>query len=242
MEFINVDIKDKERVAVVTMNYKKENRFHPAFLAEMEQVLNDLEKDDSVGALVFTGGDPKFFSNGLDVEYMMMSAGDPSKVAEYLADVVKAFKRMLLYPKPTVAALNGHTFGGGFILAASMDFRFMREDSGWACIPAVNLNYPLLPGMIAICQAVMTPGAFLQFYYTGGKFSGPQCKEMGFVQNAHAEQDLIPACVEYATMLAKKKTCTYSEMKRRIREHIAVILDEEDPAQISAMMNFSTSE
>jgi enoyl-CoA hydratase len=239
MEFITLDIREKERVALLTMNYKKENRFNPAMLAELNQALDEVENNDKAGALVATGGDPKFFSNGLDLEHIMMNMGDPAKVAAYLGLVNDLFKRVTLFPKPTVATLNGHTFAAGFFLAAHMDFRFMREDRGWACLPEVDINIPLLPGMIAICQAVMPPASFHQFYYTGGRFTGAQCKEMGFAQEVFSEEDLLPKSIEFAAMLAKKKTRTYAEMKRRIREPIARILEEKDAVMFADTLKFS---
>ena len=239
MDFITIDIREKERVAILTLNYKKENRFNPVMLAELNQALDALETDDNAGALVFTGGDPKFFSNGLDLEHIMMNMADPANIGNYLGAVNALFKRVTLYPKPTVAALNGHTFAAGFFLAAHMDFRFMREDRGWACLPEIDINIPLLPGMIAICLAVMPPAAFHQFYYTGGRFTGPECKAMGFVQDVFSEADLVPRSVEFAAMLAKKKTRTYTEMKRRIRTDIARIMDEVDPTQFADTLKFS---
>ena len=78
-----------------------------------------------------------------------------------------------------MAALNGHTFAAGLFMAAHMDFRFMREDRGWVCMPEIDINIPLLPGMIAICQAVMTPKGFRRLYYTGARFTGPEAMDLG---------------------------------------------------------------
>lgn len=239
MNHINVDILEKERVAVVAMNYKKENRFNPEFLAELMAVLDDMEANDGVGALVITGADEKFFSNGLDLEWIMTHFAEPGAVAGYLQSVNALFKRVTLYPKPTVAALNGHTFAAGLFIAAHCDFRFMREDRGWCCLPEVDINIPLLPGMIAICEAVMSPRCFKQFYYTGKRFTGPESLALGFVDAVFAKDDLMPACIEAAAGLAKKKTRTYAEMKRRIREPIARILDEVDPPLFEATFKFS---
>ncbi len=223
-----ISIETQDRVAVLTMN-RGENRFHPDFLAAMMAALDQLETDDGVGAVVVTGGDPKFFCNGLDLEWLMAHAGDLSAVGGYLQSVNALFRRWTLYPKPTVAALNGHTFAAGLFMAAHMDFRFMREDRGWICLPEVDINIPLLPGMIAICQAVMPPQGFRRLYYTGERFGGPQAVELGFADGVHPGDQLLPACVEFAAGLARKKTRTYAEMKRRIRADVARILDEEDP-------------
>ena len=224
----SIDVEIRDRVAIVTMD-QGENRFHPDFVTEMMETLDALEADDGVGALVVTGGDPKFFSNGLDLQWLMAHAADLEAVTGYLRLVNTMFRRWTLYPKPTVAALNGHTFAAGMFMAAHMDFRFMREDRGWVCLPEVDINIPLLPGMIAICQAVMPPQGFRRMYYTGERFGGPQAMELGYVDRVFGADELLPASVEFAAGLSRKTTRTYAEMKGRIRAEVVRVLDEEDP-------------
>jgi enoyl-CoA hydratase len=218
-----------DRVMVVTMNYEKENRFHPDFISEVMETIDAAEKDKDVGALVITGGDPKFFSNGLDLNWLMAHAAEPAAILAYLGSVNAVYKRFCLYPKPVVGALNGHTFAGAVFLAGYFDFRFMREDRGWICLPEVDINIPLLPGMIAVTQANTTAAGFRELYYTGRRFTGPEAVQIGYVDKVFPEAELLPKSIEFAAMLAKKKVSTYAEMKRRIRAHIARILDEEDP-------------
>ena len=224
----SIDVKIQDRVAIVTLN-RGENRFHPDFVTEMMGVLDTLEADEGAGALVITGGDPKFFCNGLDLQWLMAHASDLEAVTGYLRQVNAMFRRWTLYPKPTVAALNGHTFAAGMFMAAHMDFRFMRDDRGWVCLPEVDIDIPLLPGMIAICQAVMPPQGFRRMYYTGERFGGPVAQELGYVDRVFPADELLPASVAFAADLARKKTRTYAEMKRRIRAEVARVLDEEDP-------------
>lgn len=235
----HITIEKHDRVALMTMNYKKENRFNPDVLDEMLGHLDEIENDDSLGAVVVTGGDPKFFSNGLDLEWLMMNSDNPEALMGYLKKVNDMFKRWCLYPKPTVAALNGHTFAAGLFMAAYMDFRFMREDRGWICLPEVDINIPLLPAMIAVCQAVMTKGGFRELYYTGIRMTAQDAMRIGYVDKALPLDDLVPKSIEMAGELAKKKTATYAEMKRRIREYIAVMLDEEDPKYFEQTLKFS---
>jgi enoyl-CoA hydratase/carnithine racemase len=236
---VNVDLRGEERVAVVTLTNGAENRFSPELVAGMMAALDDLERDDAVGALVVTGGDPKFFSNGLDLDWILMHIAEPEAIAGYLRTVNAMFKRVTLYPKPIVAALNGHTFAAGVFLSAHMDFRFMRADRGWICLPEVDINIPLMPAMIAICQAVMNPTGFRRLYYTGARLTAPQAIETGFLDGIHPAADLVPKSVEFAAGLAKKKTATYAEMKRRMRGDIARMLDEVDPPMFLKTLAFS---
>jgi len=237
MKYISTE--NKDRVKVVTMNYERENRFNPDMIAEIMDMMDAAEKEKETGALVFTGGDPKFFSNGLDLGWIMSHIADQPAIIGYLQLVNTMFKRFCLYPKPVVAALNGHTFAAAVFLTGYMDFRFMREDRGWVCLPEVDINIPLLPAMIAICQAVMPPQGFRQLYYTGGKFTGPEAMKLGFVDRVYSEADLLPKSIEFAAELAKKKTATYAEMKKRIRADIVKIIDEVDPKYFMETLMFS---
>lgn len=239
MQYVKLEVLEKERVGVLTMNYKKENRFHPDFIAELKETLDAVEENAAAGALVVTGGDPKFFCNGLDLEWMMLNIGDTAAILGYLKKINELYKRFTIFPKPVVAALNGHTFAGGMFLAAHMDFRFMREDRGWVCLPEVDINIPLLPGMIAICQAVMPPEGFRKMYYTGKRFTAPEAMALGYVDAVHPLDELLPKSIEFASELAKKKTATYAEMKRRIRAGIARTLDEVDPEYFAKTLSFS---
>jgi len=213
----------------MTLNYQKENRFHPEFVAEILEALDVMEGDDGIGALVVTGGDPKFFCNGLDLEWLLAHISDPPACLDYIKNINAMFKRWTLYPKPVVAALNGHTFAAGVFMAAHMDFRFMREDRGWVCLPEVDINVPLLPGMIAICQAVMTRPGFRRLYFTGKRANAAEAMAYGFVDGVFPQDRLLPECLEFAAGLAQKRSDTYAEMKRRTRSEIARILEEVDP-------------
>lgn len=90
-------------VAVLTMT-NEDNRFHPDLLAAIHAALDEVEAKDGPAGVVFTGTG-KFFSNGLDLEYM----GDvpPDEVPGIVADVQKVLARILGFPTVVVAALNG---------------------------------------------------------------------------------------------------------------------------------------
>lgn len=238
-EFKYLRLERRESVAVLFMDHEGENRFHPELLAEMLTALDIIEADKALRAVVLTGADPKFFCNGLDLEWMMGRMNDPAALGGYLKSINAVFKRWTLFPKPTIAALNGHTFAGGLFLAAHLDFRLMRAERGWISLPEVKINIPLLPGMIAICQATMTPGGFHKLYYTGGRFGAEEAVKMGFVEAAHPGEALLDEALKLATELGKARTRTYAEMKRRIRADIAKMLDEEDPKYFMSTLSFS---
>ena len=116
-----------ERVGEVTVlrMLTGENRFNPDTLGAIEAALDELERSEQPGALVITG-EGKFFSNGLDLEWM--GSAPPGGAEDVLRRVHALFARLLVFPTATVAAVNGHAFAAGAMLAlACSSFRRRRS-------------------------------------------------------------------------------------------------------------------
>jgi enoyl-CoA hydratase len=218
-----------DAVSLLVLDQEGENRLHPDLVAAFLETLDACECDPGVRALVVTGGESRFFSNGLDLPWLLQHIEEPETILAYIQSVNALFRRICVYPKPIVGALNGHTFAAGVFLAAHMDFRLMREDRGWVCLPEVNIDIPLLPGMVAIMRAVTLPAGFREMYFTGRRFTGPEARDLGFVDRCLPAADLLPRALALAAELGTKNTRTYAEMKRRLRADVVRVLDEEDP-------------
>src|SRR3954463_1329018 len=108
-----------------------ENRFPPDWLTAVNALLDEVEKGDEPRALV-TAATGKFWSNGLDLEWLFEH---PEEFTAYGARVHALLARVLSFPFVTVAALQGHTFAAGAMLSLAHDFRIMRADRGFWCLP-----------------------------------------------------------------------------------------------------------
>lgn len=129
-----------------------ENRFSPEFLDEVDAQLEAVLAKGAHGLV--TTADSKFYSNGLDLDWL----GAHSDQGDwYVGRVQGLLARMLTLPIPTAAAVVGHAFGAGAMLAIAHDFRVMREDRGFFCFPEVDIRIPFTPGMAALIQAKLTP-------------------------------------------------------------------------------------
>ncbi|MFI5592993.1 enoyl-CoA hydratase/isomerase family protein [Amycolatopsis sp. NPDC051758] len=181
-----------------------ENRFSPDWLQRAHSFLDGVE-----GPLVTTGGG-KFYSNGLDLDWLMAN-GD--KASEYVADVQELFARVLTLPVPTVAAINGHAFGAGAMLAMAHDFRVMRSDRGYFCFPEADINIPFTPGMAALIQGKLTPSAAIASMTTGRRFGGADALSVGLVDEIAAEGDVVKVATERVQALAGKDRGTLGAIK-----------------------------
>jgi len=212
-------------VAVMTMN-DGENRFSPPLVAEIHRVLDEMEAEKAVRAVVITGTD-KYFSNGLDL--MKLAQLGREELSAFVLEFARMYKRVGTYPKPVVAAINGHAFAGGAMLAALADFRYMREDRGWLCLPEVDIKLPFWPGMIALLEEAFPRANFRHAAYSGKRFTAPELMKMGFLHGLCSSDELLPCAIEHASFLATKNPTAYAEIKRRMTVSMARIMDEEDP-------------
>jgi len=197
---------------VFTLHMREgENRFNPDFLTALNRHLDEIESVDGAAALV-TIGEGKFYSNGLDLEWM--EAQEPERTASFLADVHALFARVLAFPAITVAAVSGHAFAGGAMLALAHDFRVMRADRGYFCLPEIDLGLPLTPGMTALIQAKLPRKTWHEAVLTGRRYGGSDAEGAGIVHDAVTEAEVLPRALEIARPLAGKHRPTLAALKR----------------------------
>lgn len=189
-----------------------ENRFHPDWLASVNAALDEVQDADGARALV-TAASGKFFSNGLDLDWLMAN-GD--QAVDYVVCVHALFARVLSLPIITVAALQGHTFAAGAMFSLAHDFRVMRADRGFWCLPEVDINIPFTPGMAALIQARLPQPAVHEAMTTGRRYGGTDALATGIVDKAVAEDAVRATAIEIAQAHAGKAGPTLGAIKERM--------------------------
>jgi len=136
------------KVYIITMT-GEENRFNPTFIRDFNEALDFIQYRTEGAAALVTTAASSIWTNGFDLQWIATHA---SQVAQFLKQFASLLERILTFPIITLAAISGHTFGGGAMFALAHDFRFMREDKGFFCIPIVTLKLKVFPGIIAILK------------------------------------------------------------------------------------------
>ena len=205
-----------------------ENRFNPGWVRGVEAALDEVERADGPRALVTTATG-KIWSNGLDLPWMVEHSDE---VADFIHDVHGLFARFLASSVPSVAALQGHCFAAGAMLALAHDQRVARADRGYFCFPEVDINIPFTPGMAALIQARLTPATAHEAMTTGRRYGGIDAEAAGIVDAAVAEDEVLAVAVERARALAPKagptlgaiKTGMYERALEALRRDIPIVL------------------
>lgn len=188
-----------------------ENRFNPEFVAGMNAALDEVEASRGAAALVTTG-EGKFYSNGLDLDWL--SQQEHADAMRFIASVLAMFARIVSLPVATCAALNGHVFAGGAMMALAHDWRVMRSDRGFFCLPELDLGMPLPVGMRSLIKEKLDARAFRDTVLTAGRFAADECLRLGIVDQVAAEADVVSGAVERLRPLASKSRDACKALKR----------------------------
>ena len=232
-------IKD-ETVAIITMT-NGENRQNLDFAKTLNAMLDEIIADKSITALIITSNDEKNFSQGIDVVWIMdnMQKNNHQPVTDFINEMDNVFKKLLLYPVPVIAAINGHAFGNGSIMSCACDFRFMRSDRGFFCFPEVNIGIPFRWGMNAFVKKAIPLHILSQMQFTGNRYTAPELEKHNIIVKACANQeDLMASAIAFAKTLQKKRGIL-GEMKRRLYNDIIKVLDADfmpPSAKINSLM------
>ncbi|MCP2292586.1 enoyl-CoA hydratase-related protein [Nocardia amikacinitolerans] len=196
-----------DKIAVLDLG-GDENRFSPDFLDEVNAHLDTAMAEGAQGLLTTASG--KFYSNGLDLDWLGANAG---RAQWYVGRVQALFARVLTLPVPTAAALPGHAFGAGAMLAIAHDYRVMRADRGYFCFPEVDIRIPFTPGMAALIQAKLTPKTAVAAMTTGRRYGGEAAAEVDIVDATAPEGQVTAAALEMLLPLGGKDSGTLGAIK-----------------------------
>ena len=223
-----------ESVAVVALD-DGENRFNPDFLNTFLTVLDEIEQETEARTLVVHSTHEKIFSNGIDLEWLVpvIQKGDIPAAKDFFFLLNKLLLRLVTYPAVTIAAITGHAFAGGAIMACTFDFRLMRSDRGFLCLPEVDLGIPFLPGMNAILAKAIPRYKLEEMQYTGCRLTAEECERHHIIRKACHISDLLDETLTFARSLNKKRAIV-QEMKRRLNGPIIQAIEVEDVPYIES--------
>lgn len=189
-----------------------ENRFNPDWMSAVTEAFEEVAAKPEPRALV-THASGKIWSNGLDLDWL---GQNQDQVQPFVDQVHGLLARFLAAPMPTVAAIQGHCFAAGAMLALAHDWRVMRADRGYFCLPEADINIPFTPGMSALIQSRLTRRAAHLAMVGAKRFGGEEAAELLLVDAAVAEDRVLADAVELAGAHAAKLGSTLATIKERM--------------------------
>lgn len=212
-------------VAVLTMN-NQENRFSPTTIQAFTEALDTVEQDTPATALIVQSSHEKIWCNGLDIDWLLGEikiSGDQA-VNTFMAGVYTLLKRILTFPMPTLACINGHAFGAGAFLSFALDFRFMRSDRGWICFPEADLGLTLGPVFMALARRVVPLTLIEEMQYTVRRIDAATALENRIITQACPLELLRENALAYARNLIRPRDIIH-KMKLETLEPVISVID-----------------
>ena len=233
-----VEWKKDGTVAIMIMN-NSENRQNLIWCEAMLAIYDEILADREIKALVLTSSDAKNFSQGVDIDWMNERLGvqDIDSVAKWIRLNFQVFRSMLMAPFPTIAAINGHAFGNGAILAGACDFRFMRADRGFFCLPEVDVELHLTPSELEWMKRIIPQPLFTRMTLSGEKIKAPELEKYEVIIKAcESAEATVAEALAYAKTFNKSRS-SMAELKKRAHKHITDKMDYEDAAYFDFIIN-----
>ena len=232
-----IEWKKVETVGVITMT-NGENRHNPEFIRAILAAFDEIEGDPAIlSSVVIASNDPKNWSQGIDLQWMTdaMARNDLQGIRDFMYGLNRIFNRILLYPMPVIAAINGHVFGDGTIMACACDFRFMKADRGFFCFPEIDINIPFLPGMQAIIRKAIPYYKLEELVFSGKRTGAVELETHHVIMKAcENEEALMRESLAFAKSFNKKRPI-FGEIKKRFHRTIIETMEKEDPAFIEPL-------
>jgi enoyl-CoA hydratase/carnithine racemase len=188
----------------------------------MLEILDVIGEDCGQGSAMVLTGFEKSFCNGLNLEKIMMLSAE--EMALFGRRMPEIFRRILVLPCPTVAAINGHAFAAGAFLALACDYRIMREDRGWFCVSEVDVGVPISASMMGILQAKLPAITVRDAVLTGKRYTAGEAVTAGIADGKTSMELLLEQAKDQAKQLGTKEPGIFKTLKQTLFGPVAEAL------------------
>ena len=201
------------RVAVVTLDRPPANALNRAFFDELIALLDRLRAPE-IGAVVITGTG-RFFSAGLDL--FEVFAYPPREFDEFTQRFDAGFGALFAFPKPVVAAVNGHGIAGGAVLAATADFRLVGDGEGRIGFTEILLGVPFPVSVLEIARYACAGPALPELLYHGRTYLPRDAHARHLADEVVPAAELLPRARALAEELAGRPRAAFAQTKMSLR-------------------------
>jgi 3,2-trans-enoyl-CoA isomerase len=203
-------------LAILTLSRGKANALNAAMVEELYAAVGEAASDGAVRGLVLASDRPRFFSSGFDIREVFTY--DRDGMAAFFGRFIDLYESVYRFPKPVVAALSGHTFAGGAILAIACDFRIMAEGDFGFALNEINLGLAVTPTISHMLVDAVGIARAREVLLFGEALTPARALEIGLVRELAPAGEVRDRAIRCARLLAGKPPAAYREIKRALRE------------------------
>jgi len=230
MNYNNISIENKNGIVYLKLNRPKVlNALNHETVYELDQAFKKLSLDRSIIGVIITG-EGRAFAAGADItEITKVEEGESSNLTErfydYLGQIRQTFGRIAKFPRPVIAAVNGHALGGGFELALNCDIiitstkaRFGLPEGKLGLVPSYS-GTQLLPRIVG-------PNIAKELLFTGQQITAEEAKEIGITRYVVEPEKLLEKAEELIMTMANNAPIAIKYAKMAVNKGLDMPLDD----------------
>ncbi len=208
-----IHTEDLGQLRFVRMEHGKANTIDIEFFDALDETL-EAAAAGSCRALVLTGTG-SIFSAGVDL-YQVVDGG-AEYLETFLPRLTTGLRRLFTFPKPVIAAINGHAIAGGCILACACDHRVMARGTGRIGLPELRVGVPLPSTALEIVRFVVSDRNFQEVIYAGQTYSVEEALARGLLDTTAEPGDLMETAAAAANQLGVLGAEAFAASKAQLR-------------------------
>jgi enoyl-CoA hydratase len=224
-------------VTVIELAHGKANAMDLEFCTGLAALLGRLAAEGS-GGVVLTGRG-RIFSAGVDL--LRLLDGGPAYVQEFLPALSGMARALFEFPRPLIAAVNGHAIAGGCVMACAADVRLLAEGGARMGVPELQVGVPFPAIALEIMREAAAPAVFTKLVEEGALLDGEAAKASGLVEAVVAAEELLARSLERAARLAAIPPDVFALTKRQVRAPALARVDALDAEVGDAVWRIWTS-
>lgn len=237
MDFVQAS--KKNGIATVTLSRGKVNALNEPMIEELGYQFEDLERDKAVKAVILTSRG-KFFSFGFDIpDFLSYSKDD---FVRYLIKFADFYRYLFLFPKPVVAAINGHAIAGGCMVATACDCRIMVPEKAKIALNEITFGASVFAGIAEILKFCVGSKNAETILYSGNLYSPQEAQQLGLIDQIEAPENLLQAAAKTAEDLAQKNAAAFKSIKNLLRQPVVKVIAEREKDSIHEFVDIWYSE
>lgn len=208
-----IELECRQSIAILRLAHGKANALDKELLEALRVQLDELASSEA-RAVILTGSGT-IFSAGVDL-FRLVKEGS-SYVEQFLPSLCKAVERLFTFPKPVIAAVNGHAVAGGCVLALASDYRIMAEGNGRIGVPELIVGVPFPAIVLEVLRFALPAERLQEIVYTGATWKAAEAQRYGMVDEVVEAERLMEVAEGVAIRLAALPADAFLLTKRQLR-------------------------
>jgi 3,2-trans-enoyl-CoA isomerase len=237
MEYLDASV--SQGIATLMLRRGKVNALHEPMVDELQEAFLRLERDPQVKAVILTGSG-KFFSFGFDIPALLSYRQEA--FTSFLIKFTDLYSNLYLYPKPTLAAINGHAIAGGCMLALACDYRLMVQSRSKISLNEITFGASVFAGCVEMLRACVGQHFAERILLSGDMYLADEALEMRLVDQITSRDQLLHDADILAHDFAGKDVIAFRSIKRLLRGPVLDSMRAREEGSIQEFSNIWYSE